>query len=369
MEEFGKYFGQTARGEFFRGQLAEYNKTRLVSVGKRKNNSIFDWQLATDCLTDLIVRETKNVTTLIRQSTLPDHLHSWLENTPALETLHMFSGAPLGDERVVDALSGCPNLQSLELYYWPPQMINGVMEKPDVLLAKLLGSMTGGLKRLVIKNGGSCFSELALSALAHHHGKTLTELEVLGLSPECFYALALAQDITNLRYCDLHVDGVYMTVEDEKLEAVSEFFAHNTFLETLNVGILETNKILSTALKNLHLKHLFIIDISDEVIPDSFWVSVASQANSLETLILDNKNQFFEMQLLPGEMLSTICQLHKLQILTVSAFYPLLRDEEVGRIVDNCPDIEEFSFASPALSDLTLHHLSKLPRLRIFNAR
>ena len=47
----------------------------------------------------------------------------------------------------------------------------------------------------------------------------------------------------------------------------------------------------------------------------------------------------------------------------------LIRDEEVDRIADNCPDIEEFSVASPALSDFTLQLLSKLKRLRTFNTR
>ena len=369
MEEFGKHFGQTARAEFFNAGLEEYNKTRVMSVGK-KNGQIFDWQVSADYLTDLIVRETRNVTMLIRQTTLPDHLHLWLENTPSLEALQMFSGAPLGDERAVKALRGCPNFQSLELYYWPPQMIVGAMGDPDGLLARVLGSMTGGLKRLVIKNGGVCFSELTLSALATYHGKSLLELEVVDLLPDCFYALGLAPEITNLRTCSLQVDGLYQAfASDEHFTAVSEFFARNTSLETLNLGIPVVAKVLGTSLKSLHLNHLSITDISDDIIPDSFWPSISSQASSLETLILDSKYRYFDLNLVPEEMLQAICLLHKLKTLIVSGFYPLVTDEDVGKIVDNCPDIEELSLASPTLSDHTLHHLCKLQRLRIFNNR
>lgn len=366
MEEFGKYVGQTARTKFFEDGLEEYNKTRLLSVGKR-NNSIFDWQNATDCLTDLIVKETKNVTILIRQTTLPDHLHLWLQNTPSLEALQLFSGSTLGDERVVEALTGCPNLRSLELYYWQP---SGSSEDLDALFARFLRSMVVGLRRLVIKNCRPCFGELALSALAHYHGNTLTELEANDLQSDCFYSLSLASNITNLRSCVLYVDEMVRFAEPEdKFAVVSEFFARNTSLETLSVGIVATSRILGTALPNLHLKHLTITDTVDEVIPDTFWPAISSQANSLETLILDSKDHFLEMKLVPEEMLKAICLLHKLKVLAISAFFPLIRDEEVGRITDNCPDIEEFLVASPALSDFTLQHLSKLKRLRTFNTR
>jgi len=369
MEEFSKHFGQTAREDFFDGGLEAYNKTRVMSVGKR-NNRRFDWQLSADCLTDLIVKETRNVTTLIRQTTLSDHLHLWLQNTPLLESLQVFSGAPLGDDRVAEALVGCPNLRSLELYYWPPQMINGVLERSDVLLARLLGSMTGGLKRFVIKNGGACFSALALSALTVRHGKSLTELEVVDISPLCFYALAQAPEITNLHCCSIHVDDMAAWADGYmEIAAVSEFFARNTSLERLNVGILETNNVLGGALKSLHLKHLSITHISDEILPDSFWPSIASQASTLETLVLDHTTQFFELQIPPEEMLRSICLLHKLKTLTIATFYSLVRDSEVGRIVESCPNIEEISFASHALSDVTLQHLCKLQRLRIFNTR
>jgi hypothetical protein len=206
--------------------------------------------------------------------------------------------------------------------------------------------------------------------LATYHGKSLIELDVVDLLPDCFYALALAPEITNLRTCSLQVGGLYQAfASDEQFTAVSEFFARNTSLETLNLGIPVVDKVLGTSLKSLHLNHLSITDISDDVIPDSFWPSISSQASSLETLILDSRYRYFELSLVPEEMLQAICLLHKLKILTISAFYPLVTDEDVGKIVENCPDIEEFSLASPALSDLTLHHLSKLHRLVIFNTR
>lgn len=367
---------QAAKKQFFEGGLEEYNKTS-PSVGEMTGGT-YNWIIVADCLTDLIVKETKNVTVLEGRMVydhLPGHLHLWLQNTPSLEALRLYSGSTLSDERVVEALNGCPNLRSLEFGQWG---FPADREDADAVLARLLRSMVIGLRRLVIRDSQSsgggdsqgCFGELALSALSHYHGNTLRELEVFNLRRKCFFSLHLASNITNLRSCCLYVETKHNSWRDpeEKFAAVSEFFSRNTSLETLNVGIVGTSTILSKALPNLHLKHLIISNFADYNSDTPFLPVISSQANSLETLILRNHSYAEHPRRVTEEKLKVICLLHKLRVLTIAGFVSLLLDEQIGRIADNCPDVEEFSVASSALSDCTLQHLSKLKRLRIFNS-
>lgn len=359
MKKFEESSCQTVRAKFFEKGLEEYDKTAAL---RAKQCGVNYWKAVAESLTDLIVRQTRNVRTLIGPTPVSNRLHYWLNNTSSLTNLQMDSGESLGDERVVRALQGCPNLESLSLNYWTHSMLNGEVYNHDELLARLLRCLARGLRSFIINKAKGCLAKSAISALSSHHGKTLTELKVYALAPDCLYALA-ASDIINLRSCALYVDQSIDWVEsEEKLAALSDFLTRNRSLEDLDVGIPEIHKILGASIRNLQLKSLSVSDISNPIIS-----MIASQALSLENLAIDN-GFMFQMQPSFNEvnMPTQIC-LHKLRILTLSNFGDQFGDWVVGRIVENCPNIMLFSFGSRELSDQTLHHLSKLLRLQILH--
>jgi hypothetical protein len=360
MEEYRTPRAQTVRTKFFTGELKEYNKSRSNAVSGKS----FDYHLAADCLTDLIAPAARNVTTLIRQTTLSGHFHLWLPGLPALESLQIFSGETLADQDVRDALVHCPNLKSLEIYHW-------LGTNPDEALAAFLRSIAGnGLERLIIKGGFVCFRELSVSALGHCHGNTLTELEGIDISASSLEAFSLASSITNLRSCILHTSpGLAEYVTDTIFETMSNFLAQNTHLENLDLNIGHIDKILVSVLPALKLKHLSFSEgrIAD-TLPSTFWSALTSQADSLQSLRFDAPDQLTLSQMLPSDVRDSISSLHQLRHLTIDGLIRLLTDMDVGTVVKGCPLLEELCLASLALTDETFIQLSSLRHLTTFRS-
>lgn len=362
MDEFRLARGQRVRNAFFANGLEAYNKVRNFSYGK-SNQTMFDVNLAADCLTDLIAPRTTAVTTLIRQTTLPDHLHLWVENMTSLKRLQVFSGEVLGDERVCVAVQACPNLKSLEIYHWPTTTQN-----PDEQLARLFASTAGKLERLVIKNSNSCFRELALSALSHHHGASLKTLEVLTFSPEVLGSLGLATKITNLNSCTIQLSDSLWPAPSEVLDAFMNFISQNTKLEFIDVGLFPVGRILPSAIRELHLKHLSLTILSVDTLLNPFWGGIAAQGRSLESLTLQCEDWidiFYDQE----QLFNAIRQLYKLKSLTLTGPFSVMRDENIEEIVNGCPELEELSCTSGGLTDRSLVSLSKLPKFTTLISR
>ena len=366
MDEFRSTRSQTVRGEFFAGGLEECNKTSVYVSGTPQ--TVFDFNSATDALADIITRETRNVTTLIRQTMerpslrSPGHLHRWLKNLPALETLQVFWGNAFEDERVRDAVANCPNLKSLQIYHWPATV------DPDQALSKFVSMISGnGLERLVISHGNTCVRELALSALSSYHGSTLTELEVLDLSDECLFALAMATNITKLRSCTFSLERVtFILPNEESCDIVSQFLGQNPFLERLDIGLFGVHQILTPVLPSLKLKYLSITDVLETVLPDSFWTAMNSQSSSLEVLILKTDNRYPELVRPSAKMINSIRLLYELRVLNITAFSVALNDWDIGEICRSCRLLEDLYFSSPSLTNQSLMQLTTLPGLRSF---
>ena len=367
MEEFRTLRAQPVRQTFFAGGLEECNKTRTYNISGTPQ-TVFDFNASTDALADIITRDTRNVTTLIRQNTerpsldQPGHLHRWLRHLPALEILQVFSGDTFEDERVRDAVTNCPNLKSLQIYHWPANV------NPDEALSQFVSTISGkGLERLVITHGNSCVRELALSALSSYHGSTLTELEVLDVSDICLSALAMATNITHLRSCTFSLEGVpYDFPNEESCDIVSQFLGRNPWLERLDIGLFGLDKILTPVLPHLKLKYLSITDVLETVLPDSFWNAINSQSSSLELLALKTVNRYPELVRPSAKMINSIRLLYKLKVLNITAFSVVVNDWDVREIVQSCPMLEDFYLASPSLSNRSLLQLASLPNLTNF---
>ena len=367
MEEFRSLRAQSVRQTFFAGGLEQCNMTRTYNISGTPQ-TVFDFNSSTDALTDMITRETRNVTTLIRQNTerpsldQPGHLHRWLRHLPALETLQVFSGDTFEDERVRDAVTNCPNFKSLQIYHWPANV------DPDEALSQFVSSISGrGLERLVITHGHNCVRELAVSALSFYHGSALTELEVLDVSDACLKALEMATNITNLRSCTFSLAGLRFTFpNEESCDIVSQFLGRNPSLERLDLGLFGVDKILTPVLPILKLKHLSITDVHETILPDSFWTALNSQSSSLELLTLKTLNPYPDIICPSVQMINSIRLLYKLKVLDITAFSVLVSDWDVRNIVQSCPLLEDLNLASPSLSNQTLVQLATLPRLTNF---
>jgi hypothetical protein len=358
MDELRISRAQAVRKAFFSGGLEEYNKVRTIGSA-----TVFDGALATDGLADVIAPATKNVTTLIRQTTLPDHLHLWLENMTFLERLQVFSGEVLGDERAHAALEACPNLKSIEIYHWPlvPD------SDPDEEFSKLLASMAGKLERLVIKRGSYCFRHLSLSALAHHHGPSLRKLEVQDIDSECLPALGETSQITNLRSCTIHANlSFFFSAGDEVLESISNFFVGNRLLENLDVKLPRSEKILPPVLRALKLKFI-ALDIPRPInLAAEFWSALASRADSVERFCYSDTDP------LVGDSRDLFCAVrlfYKLKSLTTTGDFFSPTDEDLKTIAAHCANLEELSCTTTVLSDDGLLALSKLSNFKTLICR
>ena len=368
MEEFRFPRAHRVRAEFFAEEgLKDCNKTYKFMEGQIK----YDVNASTYSLTDIIASGTRNVTTLIRQTSerpFPyevSHLSRWLTFMPALESLQLFSAEVFEDERARDAVTNCPHLKSLEIYLWAPSNAISSTTDPDTSMSKLLSTITGhGLERLVIKHGFSSFRHLALSALSHYHGKSLNELEILDISDVCLASLGMAQNITNLRSCILSYDG--LVIPSTTCDAISQFLVRNESLERLDLRLVALQDILPSALPSLRLKRLCINDFTDTVLPDPFWNAISTQSESLETLILQADSETPELLRMSNAMLISIRLLYRLKVLTITAFAVVVTDGNINEIASSCRNLEEITFASPVLSNESLKYLSTLPRLTTF---
>lgn len=362
MEELRTPRAQSVRAKFFAGGLEECNKVRSHSGGPA---AIFDFNSATDALTDIIVPGTRNVTHLIRQpADTPKgerRLHRWLMNMPALKYLQLFSGDAFGDERVHDAIRLCPNLKSIEIFMWRET-------NADAMFAQLLSAISGSaLERFVIQHGYECFGQLSLSALSHYHGSTLTEFEVLDISGACMDSFNLATDIINLRSCTLNQShpGELIGTTD-RLDAISQFIARNKHLERLDVSLFGLEYILPSAIPSLRLKYLSIAEVLERQDPTTFWTALATQSQTLETLMLKSQNRYTDLMLSSGDMIAAIRQMYRLKCLTINTFG--LVDSDVKQLVSGCQDLEDLSLTSSALTNKSLESLSTLPKLVSFTS-
>ena len=373
MEEFRIPRAGNARQAFFRGGLEECNKTRK-HIGQP--DIVFDYNSSADSVADIIIPGTRNVTTLIRQTTelpssSPGHLFRWLNFMPGLESLRMFSAEAFEDERARDAVARCRNLKSLEIYLWTDNRRGTSEMTPDEAFSQLLSTIKEvQLKRLAINHGETLFQQLALSGLSHYHGDTLAELEIQDISEEGLLALNIATNITNLRSCILNYTGPGNFFEDDPpdyCEAISQFLIRNRALESLDLSLEAIRYVLPPVLNSsLRLKRLCITDHSDTVFPDILWQAFASQSNSLECLILRRVFPDPELFTITDAMVNAIRLLYKLKVLTIMGFAESVTDSDIQAITSSCRDIEELSLASPHLSNDALTSLSTLPRLTTF---
>lgn len=361
MEEFRSWRGQETRTAFFSGGLEHCNKSRKVTIGRVQE--IFDVNLSTDLLTDIIVAGTRVCTVLIRQTIEmanqdPGHLHRWLSHMPALQALQVFSGQGLEDERVRTAIQLCPNLKSVEMYHWP--------EAAGSDFAAFLSSITGpGLERLVIKKA-SFFEQLSLSALSHFHGATLTDLELLETEASFVNALGIGTSITNLRSCSIKPQRGVILDEETLIRRVADFFTRNTKLEKLSLRIEFAEPFLSQVLPSLHLKSLTLFDLFDA---RDLCSAIPSQSNSLEEFQLDSTTEAalaLDIFSEPEVFLDAICSLPKLKRLRINYSF-LIGDWEIERIVNNCPQLTDLYVASLALSNMGLRALCRLSDLTTFS--
>lgn len=370
MDELRTPRAQTAKTRFFAGGLEEYNKIRAVSSGMRQAQTL-DVTTAVNCLADLISSSTKSVTKLIALSPGAGHLRLWLENMPALKEIKLFTGAPLADQRVRDALEKCFSLKVLEIYYWA----HSQESQHDAQVASLLAAIPApGLKRFVLQSSFESFGELSFSALGHHHGTTLTELEISDMSHHAFYALMMAKGLTNLQSCKLYIEdsgyGRIPTADDDTVTALSQFFTLNTCLQHLSLRIPSTDRILRPAIPKLRLKSLDIDYGQDDIPRTTLGPILSTQSETLEELALVDTGGIDELLPTPAELLMAICTLHKLKYLSMIApQLSLLNNSEVGEIAANCPNLEELRLASTALGDETLDHLATLTNLDTFHSR
>ena len=368
MEEFRYHRAQRVRAEFFAEEgLQNCNKTYTFMEGQVR----YDANASTYSLADIVASGTRNVTTLIRQTSErsspneASHLSRWLTCMPALESLQLLSAEVFEDKRARDAVTNCPNLKSLEIYLWTLNNALSSTTDPDASMSKLLSTITGhGLERLIIKHGLLSLRHLALSALSHYHGKSLNELEILDISDACLASFGIAQNITNLRSCILSYEG--SVIPSTTCDAISQFLARNKSLERLDLRLVGLQDILPTSLPSLRLKRLCLYDFTDTVLPDPFWNAISTQSDSLETLILQADSEPPELLRATDAMLNAIQLLYKLKVLTITGFAVVITDGDINDIVSSCQNLEEITLASPALSNESLKYLSTLPCLTTF---
>ena len=365
MEEFRSPRAQCIRAEFFAEKgLQNCNKTYKSAGGQIR----YDVNESADSLTDIITSGTRNVTTLIRQtSELPSpnkplHFSRWLTFMPALESLQLFLAEVFEDERARHAVINCPNLKSLEIYSWT--MYNALSTPgPDTSLAQLLSTITGrGLEILIIKHGFLNFGHLSLSALSRYHGKSLKELEILDISDVCLASFGMAQ-ITNLRSCILSYPG--LVIPNTTCDAISQFLARNTSLERLELRFAGLQDIFPTAIPSLRLKHLCLYNFINSLFLDPLWNAISTQSDSLETLVLGGVSQIPDSPCNTDAMLNAIRPLHKLKVLTITTSGVVVTDGDINQIVSSCRNLEEITLAS-RLSNESLKSLSTLPHLTTF---
>jgi hypothetical protein len=365
MEEFRSPRAQRIRAEFFAEKgLQNCNKTYKSFGGQIR----YDVNESADSLTDIITSGTRNVTTLIRQTSeqpFPDkalHFCRWLTFMPALESLQLFLAEVFEDERARHAVVNCPNLKSLEIYLWTLNLPLPPTD-PDTSLAQLLSTIAGrGLEILIIKHGSTSFGHLSLSALSRYHGKSLKELEILDISDGCLASFGMAQ-ITNLRSCILSYSG--LVIPSTTCNAISQFLARNTSLERLELRLAGLQDIFPTAIPSLRLKYLCLYPLFNDVLLDPLWNAISTQSDSLETLILRGVSQDPDSPCNIDTMLNAIRQLHKLKVLTITTSGVVVTDGDINQIVSNCRNLEEITLPG-RLSDESLRSLSTLPRLTTF---
>jgi hypothetical protein len=375
MEEFRTPRVQNVREEFFSGGLEVCNKTRSFTFGNTPR-TIFDANLSSDSLADLMAPGLRNVTTLIRQTTErpssggPGHLYLWLTHLAALESLQIFEAEVFEDKRTRDVVKNCPNLKSLELYMWT--LGSGTIIDPDIALSQLLSTIQGhGLERFVVKHGHECFRQASLDALCRYHGSTLTEFEVSDISESCLGSFGMVPSITNLRSCTLQFDNrryAFGPNMGETFESVSQFLIQNKNLERLDLNLFGIEHIIPSALPSLRLKYLSIAYVNDIVLPKACWTAIATQSNTLESFVLRNNNRAHEFLYSADEMMNAIRLLYKLKFLGITTFSVIITDLDIGNIALNCRDLEELSCSSPSLGDASLRALSTLPRLTTFSS-
>jgi len=259
-------------------------------------------------------------------------------------------------------VTNCPNLKSLQIYHWP------AVFNSDKALSQFVSTISGkGLERLVVTHGHRCVRGLALSALSTYHGSTLTELEILDISDSCLSALAMATNITKLRSCTFSLGSMnYNFNNEESCNIVSQFFAQNSALESLDIGLHGVDKILTPVLPSLKLTHLSITDVLETILPDSFWTAMNSQISTLESLTLRTLNRYPELVRPSTKMINAIRLLYKLKSLTLTAFSVALNDYEVEDIVYSCPLLEDVYLASPSFTNRSLTALATLQNLTNF---
>ncbi|KAL4807115.1 hypothetical protein BDV18DRAFT_136925 [Aspergillus unguis] len=359
--------GPRVKDELYTPELLEFVSRDFITEGNKRRRSprtLPDNDLIKVRLGSAIVQ--KNA--LIRGMSCdvpPTILNEWIETSPQLQSLTLWSGAALSQGAGEKFREHCPEFKQLRIFLWqnkPPSNAEAEAEelfnalRPNSLeYFEVLSFCHLGPKS--IKALGTQKDSLIELKLTSLNLDTIRELPSLGALPR-LEVLSLTDSQPAAP------DEQFYTV----LGLVAEWMRSCTKLKRLELRrFMHDTKLLSQVLKGEEV-HLASLSLAGFSLPrDTEFLDVLQEQRSLEILYLrgDGSPMPGENDLLV-DALGNINKLRELELKDVSDFFTM---EQAGELAMALPDLERLWISGEAFNDSiwpTLLCLQKLKSLAIY---
>jgi len=351
-------FGPKISKEFFCGPLKQFEKSEIWSnvQGKQftrlKNTDIID------AIGEVVTTHTPTLESISGELT-SGALARWAPRLPRLNTLELWDGKVLEDERLHTVFrENCPQFSSLMIYTWRS-------EGTDRSFSNFLSSMRpNSLKTLHaisdIRAGPETF--LALN----YHAQSLEDLQ-LSVTNDSLAHMPLLQGCTalkNLRIDDLHGAEDIETTNHDAFLAIIAWLRQCESLRCLDFSNCQSGVALVTPVlleRNMRLTSLHIdsYTLKDHT---NFHQALVHQQASLRHLFLSGETEeMFRDHL--DTLVDSLKQLKQLRELTL-ILPEIFRDEHLIAIFTSLLLLEELYVSGLEINDIVLESLAGIQNLR-----